>query len=216
MPADRGNRRLPLTLVTSASSSRAEPSRASKARNDWSVLMAQAQDGDRHAYRVLLEDVTPYLRALASRCFGDPSDVEDAVQDVLLAIHAMRNTYDPARPFGPWLVAIAKRRMIDRLRRRARDTARKIALAAEQETFQVDATNFQHAEPQATIDAALREAIERLPSEQRQAVELLKLREMSLKDAAALTGRSVAALKVATHRAIKSLRTALRKESEER
>lgn len=215
MPAGRGSRLRPSTLVTSAPSSRAGSSRVSKPRSDWSVLMAQAQDGDRHAYRVLLEDVTPYLRALASRCFSDPSDVEDTVQDVLLAIHVMRNTYDPARPFGPWLVAIAKRRMIDRLRRKARDNSRKIALAAEQETFQVDATNFQHAGPQATIDAALREAVERLPSEQRQAVELLKLREMSLKDAAALTGRSVAALKVATHRAIKSLRAALRKENED-
>jgi len=110
MPAERSNRRQPLTLVASAPSSRADPSRAPKPKNDWSALMTQAQDGDRHAYRVLLEDVSPYLRALASRCFGDPSDVEVAVQDVLLAIHMMRNTYDPARPFGPWLVAIAKRR----------------------------------------------------------------------------------------------------------
>src|SRR5262245_4597064 len=120
MPAERSNRRQPLTLVASAPSSRADPSRAPKPKNDWSALMTQAQDGDRHAYRVLLEDVSPYLRALASRCFGDPSDVEDAVQDVLLAIHMMRKTYDPARPFGPWLVAIAKRRIIDRLRRKTR------------------------------------------------------------------------------------------------
>jgi len=213
MPAERGNRRQPLTLVASAPSSRADASRAAKPKNDWSVLMTQAQDGDRDAYRVLLEDVSPYLRALASRCFSDASDVEDAVQDVLLAIHMMRNTYDPARPFGPWLVAIAKRRIIDRLRRKTRDNSRRLALAAERETFEASVANFPYAEPPATIDAALREAIERLPSEQRQAVELLKLREMSLKDAAALTGRSVAALKVATHRAIKSLRAALRREN---
>ena len=215
MPAERGNRRQPLTLVASAPSSRADASRAAKPKNDWSVLMTQAQDGDRDAYRVLLEDVSPYLRALASRCFSDASDVEDAVQDVLLAIHMMRNTYDPARPFGPWLVAIANRRIIDRLRRKARDKARQVALAAEFETFQADAANFQVSLRIALPDdGALREAIERLPSEQRQAVELLKLREMSLKEAAAVTGRSVTALKVATHRAIKSLRAMLRKESE--
>jgi RNA polymerase sigma-70 factor (ECF subfamily) len=175
--------------------------------------MAHAQDGDRQAYRALLDDMTPYLRALAARCFHDPRDIEDAVQDVLLAVHIVRNTYDPARPFGPWLVAIANRRIIDRLRRKARDKSREIALAVEQETFQADAANFQMTSRAAPADAAvLREAIERLPLEQRQAVELLKLKEMSLKEAAAATGRSVAALKVATHRAIKNLRTILRRE----
>ena len=177
--------------------------------------MARAQDGDREAYRTLLNEISPYLRSRAVRCFGDPRDVEDSVQDVLLAIHIVRNTYDPARPFGPWLVAIANRRIIDRLRRKARDKARQVALAAEFETFQADAANFQVSSRIALPDdGALREAIERLPSEQRQAVELLKLREMSLKEAAAVTGRSVTALKVATHRAIKSLRAMLRKESE--
>ena len=176
--------------------------------------MARAQDGDREAYRTLLNEISPYLRSRAVRCFSDPRDVEDSVQDVLLAIHIVRNTYDPARPFGPWLVAIANRRIIDRLRRKARDKAREIALAAEQETFRADAANFQVTSRIAEPDDALREAIERLPSEQRQAVELLKLREMSLKEAAAVTGRSVTALKVATHRAIKSLRAMLRKESE--
>jgi len=84
---------------------------------DWSGLMVCAQDGDRRAYRALLEDVTPYLRALAARCFKAPGDIEDAVQDVLLTVHAVRHTYDSGRPFGPWLVAIANRRIIDRLRR---------------------------------------------------------------------------------------------------
>ncbi len=213
MPVERRNRGVPLSLVASASPTRAGQSRAITSRSDWSALMARAQDGDRPAYRALLEDMTPYLRSLAARCFNDPRDIEDAVQDVLLAIHIVRNTYDPARPFGPWLVAIANRRIIDRLRRKARDKSREIALAAEQETFQLDAANLQTTSRTAPPDAALlREAIERLPLEQRQAVELLKLREMSLKEAAAVTGRSVAALKVATHRAIKNLRTILRGE----
>jgi len=70
----------------------------------------------------------------------------------------MRNTYDPARPFGPWLVAIAKRRIIDRLRRKTRHNSRKLALAAERETFEAGVANFPYAEPPATIDAALRAA----------------------------------------------------------
>ena len=56
---------------------------------------------------------------------------------------------------------------------------------------------------------ALAQAIRQLPDGQRQAIELLKLREMSLKEAAAPTGSSVSALKVATHRAMASLRRAL-------
>jgi len=86
--------------------------------------MARAQDGDRQAYRILLEDATPFLRALAGRCFKETADVEDVVQDVLLTVHAVRQTYDPRRPFGPWLVAIANRRIIDRLRRQKRARAR--------------------------------------------------------------------------------------------
>src|SRR5258708_20274184 len=97
-------RRSSLTLV--ASSAGAAPLGAERNTNrarDWSGLMARAQDGDRHAYRALLEDMTPYLRTLAARCFKEPSDAEDAVQDVLLTVHAVRHTYDPARPFAPSL-----------------------------------------------------------------------------------------------------------------
>jgi RNA polymerase sigma-70 factor, ECF subfamily len=181
---------------------------------DWSGLMARAQEGDRHAYRALLEDMTPYLRALAARCLKAPGDIEDAVQDVLLTIHAVRHTYDPSRPFGPWLVAIANRRIIDRLRRQIRARSREIELSAEHETFLPDAANV-HFEDTSADSATLHAAIAALPPDQRQAVSLLKLKEMSLKEAALASGRSVSALKVATHRAIKSLRKRLRQPSEE-
>jgi RNA polymerase sigma-70 factor, ECF subfamily len=177
---------------------------------DWSRLMAQTQDGDREAYRRLLEDITPYLRVLAARCFSQPSDIEDAVQDVLLTVHMVRHAYDPKRPFGPWLVAIANRRIIDRLRRETRQKAREVALSAEHETFPELAANL---DEKLSEDAALNEAMATLPPEQRQAVTLLKLHEMSLTEAAVASGRSVAALKVATHRAIKTLRSLLKQSS---
>ena len=65
------------------------------------ILMARAQDGDAGSYRQLLESITPYLRSRAARCHRDPSDIEDAVQDILLTVHAMRATYDPMRPSAP-------------------------------------------------------------------------------------------------------------------
>ena len=170
---------------------------------DWSILMAHAQAGERDAYRRLLEEITPFVRSLATKSHRDPSDIEDTVQDVLLTVHAIRQTYDPMRPFGPWLVAIAHRRIVDRLRRQGRTKWRETALDSEDETFAAPAANLAEA---ASDARALRNAIDRLPAGQRQAVELLKLKELSLKEASAMTGMSVAALKVASHRAIKRLR----------
>jgi len=207
-PMSSGNnpRSAQLTLVTKAP----DDSRKANGGLIWSKLMARAQDGDRQAYRTLLQDMTPYLRSLAARCFKQPGDIEDAVQDVLLTIHMVRHAYDPKRPFGPWLVAIANRRIIDRLRRETRHKAHEIALSREHETFPDPMTNLK----EAPEEAALNEAIERLPAEQRQAVRLLKLKELSLKEAALVSGRSIAALKVSTHRAIKSLRSILKHQSE--
>jgi len=213
-PGSRG-RRSSLTLVASSADAArvgADERNTNHAR-DWSALMARAQDGDRRAYRALLEDMTPYLRALAARCFKEPSDAEDAVQDVLLTVHAVRHTYDPGRPFGPWLVAIANRRIIDRLRRHIRARSREMELSSEHETFSPDAANF-HLEDASADSAALHAAIAALAPDQRLAINLLKLKEMSLKEAALASGRSVSALKVATHRAIKSLRKRLRQSSE--
>ncbi len=177
---------------------------------DWSICMARAQQGDREAYRRLLEQLAPYLRFLAGRRMGRGSDVEDAVQDVLLTLHAVRHTYDPARPFGPWLVAIANRRIVDSLRRRGRSAASETPLEPEHETFASPEANL----PEAAAEGrALRQAVESLPPGQREAIRLLKLREMSLKEAAAASGVSVAALKVATHRALKNLRKLLGSET---
>src|SRR3979490_3054763 len=93
---------------------------------DWSKRMVLAQAGDRQEYRTLLLEIEPYVRSIARRCFKHPADVEDAVQDVLLTVHLIRHTYDPQRPFAPWLAAIANRRIIDRLRSETRKKAREI------------------------------------------------------------------------------------------
>lgn len=175
---------------------------------DWSILMARAQTGDRDAYRRLLEAITPYLRALAARQTGNRSDVEDTVQDILLTVHTVRQTYDPALPFGPWLITIANRRIVDRLRRQGRLGAHEAPFDPEHETFRAAETNLQ----EEAVDARmLRDAVEHLPARQRDAIRMLKLEEMSLKEAAAASGMSVAALKVATHRALKSLRGLIEK-----
>jgi RNA polymerase sigma-70 factor, ECF subfamily len=194
-----------LTLVSST----ADNERTFGGQSDWSALMARAQDGDRDAYRSLLKQIEPYVRSIAARCFSLPIDVEDVLQDVLLTVHAIRNTYDPRRPFGPWLVAIANRRVIDRLRRHTRRKSREIELAAEHETFPDLRANLDSA---ISAELALDGAIDKLPPDQREAIKMLKLKEMSLKEASRASGRSIAALKVATHRAMKNLRSLLKDE----
>ncbi|WP_119302148.1 RNA polymerase sigma factor [Dongia deserti] len=220
MPPERSRRPPPLALVESPPSAGQDLGRsqfgsgaeATAKESDWSNLMARAQAGDSGAYRRLLEQVAPYVRSLAVRMSRDPSDVEEAVQDVLLTIHAIRDTYDPRRPFGPWLVAIAHRRIVDWLRRRGRTRSRETAMEPRHETFPARPTNIDEA---SSDRRALRAAVESLPPAQRQAIKLLKLQQMSLKEAAAVSGTSIASLKVATHRALKGLRRILAGRSED-
>ena len=86
------------------------------------LLMRDAQDGDRAAYASLLKEILPILkRRVQSRLgFLPIMDREDIVQEILLSLHAARATYDPKRPFMPWLMSIAQNRMIDSARRNSR------------------------------------------------------------------------------------------------
>jgi RNA polymerase sigma factor (sigma-70 family) len=179
--------------------------------DDWlGPLMRAAQAGDAAAYLELLRALTPRIRRIIARqrAFAGAEDVEDLVQDVLLSLHAVRATYDPARPFMPWFLAIVRNRLADGARRYARTTAREERFEDGDVTFAEPLTN-------PSLDTsdrveALHHAIRALPAGQRQAIELLKLQERSLKEAAAASGASVGALKVATHRAMVALRKALR------
>src|SRR5687768_1391852 len=173
-------------------------------------LMRRAQAGDAEAYVELLQNITPRLRRVVrkQRHFLADEEIEDLVQDILLSLHSVRATYDPARPFMPWLLAIARNRLADGARRYSRTEAKEIRIDDLAVTFSAESTNTS-AEVYGDPDA-LRQAIQALPAGQRDAIEMLKLREMSLKEAAAATGMSVGALKVATHRAMNALRKLLK------
>lgn len=169
--------------------------------------MAAAQAGDQESYRHLLGALLPYLRGYAFRHLSRADAVEDLVQEILLTLHRIRHTYDPARPFQPWLSVIAKRRLIDHLRRRRIQPEAAEDLGLELETFSDPAAN-KDVEQIDRADA-LRHAMAELPERQRRVIELLKIEEKSLKEAAAITGMSVASLKTTTHRAMKALRVRL-------
>jgi RNA polymerase sigma factor (sigma-70 family) len=177
-------------------------------------LMRAAQQGDGASYRELLRTITPRVRQIIrrQRGFAGIAEVEDLVQDVLLSVHTVRATYDPARPFVPWLLVIVRNRLVDGARRYARISRREIHVDEDDVTFSEPATNDDIGE----VDdaAALHAAVRALPEGQRQAIELLKLKELSLKEAAEASGTSVGALKVATHRAMATLRRTLGKRRE--
>jgi RNA polymerase sigma-70 factor (ECF subfamily) len=172
-------------------------------------LMHAAQQGDAKAYIQLLEEITPRIRQLVrrQRAFMSADDVEDLVQDVLLSLHAVRATYDPGRPFMPWLLAILRNRLADGARRYARAGAHEVCVENLAVTFADERANT-------TMKAlgdvpALEHAIGTLPPMQRNAIRMLKLKEMSLKEAADALNTTVGALKAATYRAMASLRKML-------
>jgi RNA polymerase sigma-70 factor (ECF subfamily) len=172
-------------------------------------LMQAAQEGDTTAYIQLLEEITPRIRRIVrrQRAFMPVDDVEDLVQDVLLSLHAVRATYDPRRPFMPWLLAILRNRLADGARRYARVGAQEICVEDLDVTFADERTNTTMRDLGDL--PALEHAIGALPPIQRDAIRMLKLKEMSLKEAADALNTTVGALKVATHRAMASLRKML-------
>jgi len=185
--------------------------------------MRAAQDGDPRAYERLLREVTPVVRAVARRLCSQRHDLEEIVQDTLLTVHRVRHTYDPNRPFTPWLTSIASRRSIDALRRRRRiahhelsseqagpHVGHPVALDGGGSELQADETSAEltaNRELEGVRAAQeLDSLMQRLPARQREALQAVKLKEMTLAQASAASGQSVGALKVNVHRALKTLR----------
>lgn len=171
----------------------------------WARMMEQAQAGDARAYEALLRECLPLLRATCRARLRNAADAEDAVQETLLSLHKVRHTYDPARPFRPWLLAIAERRVVDRMRQLGRQSGRARPME-EAETVPEPGPGADEAMGGRQVAARLREAARGLPEAQRTAVMLTKVEELSLIDASLRSGMSVGALKVATHRALHTLR----------
>lgn len=167
--------------------------------------MAAAQAGDRRAYERVLADSVALIRAVAHRHGVAHDQLDDVVQETLLTVHRVRQTYDPARSYDAWLAALAGRRAIDGLRRSGRRAHREVAdeLAVASHPDEADASAGSEQTQRAQ---RLRAAIAELPPGQREAVEQLGLKELSLQEAALRTGRSTGALKVNLHRALKALR----------
>lgn len=172
------------------------------------VLMVRALAGDAAAYRQFLAELSGYLRAFLRRRLGRlPDDIEDLVQETLLAVHNQRHTYDPARPVTAWLHAIARYKMVDLLRRRARTDVLTDTLD------DIDELLVASEAPAADARHDLAGLLAQLPDKQRLPIVYVKLEAMSVQQAARLTGLSESAVKVGIHRGLKKLARLVREKS---
>ncbi len=157
----------------------------------WGSLMAAAQRGETAPYRRLLDLLRRWLERYFRRRLP-MAMVDDAVQDTLIAVHEKRHTYDPSRPFEPWLAAIARYKWIDRLRAMKR--------ASFEELDESLGVQDHHA---AVISAAVLEALlAELKPAQSKVIRLVKLEGFSIEEAATMTGQSPSLVKVNIHRGL--------------
>jgi RNA polymerase sigma-70 factor (ECF subfamily) len=180
--------------------------RVREREDEWTDLMRSAISGDNSAYQRLLKAVTPVLRAAARRGLaraGQPVDQsEDIVQDILLAVHLKRHTWDANAPFAPWLFAIARNKLIDALRRRGRRVFVNINDFAETIPSEPAAETVPASEVAAQLQT--------LPVRQREVLQSIAVDNASIKDTAAKFAISEGAVRVALHRGLTSLTAKLR------
>jgi RNA polymerase sigma-70 factor (ECF subfamily) len=168
-------------------------------------LLVRGLGGDAAAYHRFLTDLSAHLRAFLRRRLARlPDEVEDLVQETLLAVHNQRHTFDRAQPLTAWVHAIARYKLVDFLRRRSRTDLTTDPLDDELEflsTADADAA-------EARRDLAM--LLTALPERQRLPIVYVKVQGLSVAEAARLTGMSESAVKVAVHRGLKALAARVR------
>jgi RNA polymerase sigma-70 factor (ECF subfamily) len=177
-------------------------------QSDLSTLMRLARQGNEDAYRQLLGRVSVWLRSVVRRGLTTAgrgaADCEDVVQETLLAMHLKRDTWDETQPIEPWLRAIARHKLVDHLRRRGfRDH-----VSIDDQADWLAAPG----EPDGDARTDSRRLLESLPERQRRIVEEISLEGRRAGEVAVRLGMTEGAVRVALHRALKTLAAVYRKE----
>jgi RNA polymerase sigma-70 factor (ECF subfamily) len=169
------------------------------------ALMLRGLAGDAGAHGRLLSELSGYLRRYFARRLGaDAADVEDLVQEALLAIHLKRATYDPERPFTPWAYALARYKLLDFFRRAG---VRRTAPLEEAEAL------FERVEIEpGAVSADLEKMLGGLNERQSGLIRDVKITGLSMEEASAKTGMTVGAVKVSVHRAMQAMMKRVRDE----
>ena len=162
--------------------------------------MERAQNGDREAFYALFQDIGPLVTGFLRRRLPDRGEIEDVCQEALIAVYRSRHTYQPTRPFEPWLFAIVRRVSAEHLRRSRIQSLAQVEMNEESDFGAQDDSG---------LAVELDQALERLSPAQRQALSLTKLFGLSLAEASRRAGTTVGSMKVRIHRAHQSLRRSL-------
>jgi RNA polymerase sigma-70 factor, ECF subfamily len=186
----------------------ARETRFTDSENQLRELLMQALEGDAAAYQRFLKALSAHLRAyFRRRLFQQTDDVEDLVQETLLAVHNQRHTYRADQPLTAWLHAIARYKLVDLLRARASREALTDPLDDELELFAESDTDAADAKKD------LHKLLAELPDRQRLPIVHVKLEGLSVVEAAQRTGMSESAIKVGVHRGLKALAEKIRSKS---
>lgn len=170
------------------------------------TLFLRGLEGDGVAYRQFLAELGGHLRGfLRRRLHGGAPDIEDLVQEILLAVHNGRHTYRAQEPLTAWIHAIARYKLTDYFRARARHDALNDSL---DDAFELLAAP-DHLEP-AQAKRDLGKLLEQLPDRQRLPIMHVKLEGLSVTETARLTGLSESAVKIGVHRGLKALAAKIR------
>ena len=177
----------------------------------WSEMRAREEqlkawmvgglDGDAGAHAALLGALVPVLRAFLSRRMGDDGDIEDLVQETLIAIHTRRTTYDRDRRFTAWLFAIARHKMIDHFRK----ARRFVSIEGLDEILIVEGF-----ETSSNARLDVEHLLETLPAKQARAIRSTKIDGLSTMEAAKEAGMGESNVKVSVHRGLTALAARVR------
>ena len=165
-----------------------------------SRLMERAQAGDKEAFHELFDDIGPLITRLVRRRVFDPAEVDDICQEILLAIFKSRHTYQPSRPFEPWVYAII-RHVIGAHRKQHR--RQRVWNEPTSESMDISTDD------DSALIPTLCDSLGQLPRNQLEALKLTKIMGLSIEEAAERAGTSAGSMKVRVHRAYESLKKSI-------
>lgn len=166
----------------------------------WTILMKQTQEGDAVSYEQLLEEISDFLVAYLRKRIFNPDYIDDLIQDVLLALHKARHTFDSSKPFFPWFLSIVNYKIIDYFNEQKRSNG----LSFEDHFYELDMSDsFEtNIESKWMIESVLSD----LSPVYRDLLKSVKLDGYSIKEASILLGLSISNVKTSIHRALKQLK----------
>ena len=171
----------------------------------WSELAASSQEGNKACYNRLLSEIAPFIRNYIVGKLANPDWAEDVTQEVLISVHKSLKTYDRARPFKPWLMAIVNFRYTDYLRKHYSSRGDKQTSLDNPDYISAAVTEEAFAGEYKDVEAALAT----LPEKQRVVFEMMKIQGYTAQEVANEVGMSVSAVKVSAHRTLAKLKEKL-------